>query len=163
MLTIGPLDVRHDDAVAHRVLQLQRAAYAVEATLIGSDGIPALHETVDGLRTAPERWLGAHDTDGLAGAVAYNRPDDATLDICKLVVAPRAFRRGVATALLDALDAAEPAGRTVVSTGAANTPALRLYQRRGFVAVREVEVAPGLRITHLVRPGPAAHDRPPTR
>ncbi|MEH1016778.1 GNAT family N-acetyltransferase [Micromonospora sp. CPCC 206060] len=159
MLTIEPLDVRHNAATARQVLQMQRAAYAVEAALIGSDGIPALHETVAELRAARERWLGARDGDGLVGAVAYDRLDDATLDICKLVVAPRAFRRGVATALLNALDTAEPAERTVVSTGALNTPALRLYERRGFVAVRDVEVAPGLRITQLERPAPpdAAH------
>ncbi|HEX5596854.1 MAG TPA: GNAT family N-acetyltransferase [Micromonosporaceae bacterium] len=151
MLVVEPLDVRHDADTAAAVLRLQQAAYTVEAELIGSDGIPALHETLAELRAAPQRWLGAWDAAGLVGAVAYERLEDGTLDICKLVVAPRAFRRGVGTALLEALDAAEPAEHAVVWTGTANTPARRLYERRGFAPVRDVEVAPGLWITRFER------------
>jgi ribosomal protein S18 acetylase RimI-like enzyme len=140
-----------DDGVARAVLELQRAAYAVEAELIGSDGIPALTETLDELRDAEEEWLGAHDDDGLAGAISWRELGDGTIDIHRLVVAPRAFRRGVASVLLDGLDDAFPERSMVVSTGSANEPALALYRRRGFVVVREREVIPGLPITELAR------------
>ncbi|HEX5543827.1 MAG TPA: GNAT family N-acetyltransferase [Micromonospora sp.] len=151
MLRIEPLDPRHNAVIAAAVLELQRAAYTVEAELIGSVGIPALQETLTELRAAPQRWLGAHDADGLVGAVAYERLADGTLDICKLLVVPSAFRRGIGTALLDALDAVEPAERIIVSTGTANTPARRLYEGRGFVRMRDVEVAPALWITQFER------------
>ncbi len=39
-----------------------------------------------------------------------------------------------------------------VSTGAANTPALTLYARRGFTVAGEDEIAPGVRLTRLLRP-----------
>ena len=149
------LDLAADDGLARDVLRLQRAAYAVEAARIGSDGIPALTETLEALRDAGEAWLGCHDRAGLVGAVAWQVLDDGTVDICRLVVAPRAFRVGVATALLDDLDGRYPGRRMVVSTGSANEPALGLYRRRGFVAVREREAAPGLMVTELVRPGVA--------
>ena len=65
------------------------------------------------------------------------------LDIHRLVVHPDAFRRGVASRLLDALDEAHPkATRTIVATGAANDPARRLYERRGFQPYDE-RLAPG--------------------
>lgn len=140
-----------DEAIARSVLALQREAYAVEATLIGSDGIPALTETLDELRAAGESWLGVSDDDGLAGAVSWRDLDDRTVDIHRLVVAPRAFRRGVATRLLDALDVRYPDRPMVVSTGRDNGPARELYGRRGFELVREREVIPGLWIAELER------------
>ena len=146
----APLDLA-DEAVARDVLELQRAAYAVEAGLIGSDGIPALTETLDALRTAGEDWLGLSDEGGLIGAVSWRELGDGMIDIHRLVVAPRAFRRGVATALLDGLDATFPDRTMVVSTGTANEPALSLYRRRGFVVVRTRDVISGLSITELER------------
>ncbi|HMA46242.1 MAG TPA: GNAT family N-acetyltransferase [Frankiaceae bacterium] len=148
-----PLD---DDDLAREVLVLQREAYAVEAALIGSDGIPALTETVEQLRAAGESWLGVFDASGLCGAVAWRLLDDGTVDICRLVVAPRSFRGGVATALLDELDRRFPANAMIVSTGSANEPALTLYRRRGFHAVRRREAAPGLEVTELARPATGA-------
>jgi ribosomal protein S18 acetylase RimI-like enzyme len=149
-----PLDLENE-AVARSVLELQRAAYAVEAGIIGSDGIPALNETLDALRSAGEEWLGAFDEVGLAGAVSWRALDDGTIDIHRLVVAPRAFRRGVASALLDGLDEVFPDRAMVVSTGTANEPALALYRRRGFAAVAQREAVPGLFVTELARGRPA--------
>ena len=141
-----------DDATARALLALQREAYAVEAGLIGSDGIPALTETLEELRTAPEDWLGVSDDDGLAGAVSWRELADGTVDIHRLIVAPRAFRRGVASALLDELDRRFPDRPMVVSIGRANEPALSLYRRRGFTVIRDREVMPGLWIAELARP-----------
>jgi ribosomal protein S18 acetylase RimI-like enzyme len=70
------------------------------------------------------------------------------VDICRLVVHPRAHRRGIASKLLDAL----PDGPQTVSTGSKNEPALALYRKRGFVEVGEREVAPGVSLTDLSRP-----------
>lgn len=153
-LAVRPLDI-DDDETAAAVLALQRSAYAVEADLIGSDGIPALTETLQQLRTADESWLGVLDpeTGHLAGAVAWRELDHGIVDICRLVVAPEAFRRGIATTLLNALDGAVPGRPMVVSTGRANEPALALYRRRGFRVVRDREAAPGLWVTELERPG----------
>jgi len=144
------LDVR-DPRQAADVLACQRAGYAVEAELLGFDGIPPLRETLDELMHCGERFLGSYDEEGLAGVVSWEKLADATVDICRLVVAPRAFRRGHATALLDALDQAEPGARLTVSTGTANAPALALYQRRGFVPVGIREVAAGVTVTVLER------------
>lgn len=148
---VGRLDLA-DEAVARSVLAIQREAYAVEAGLIGDDRIPALTETLDDLRHAALEWLGASDGVGLAGAVSWTERADGTVDIDRLVVARRAFRRGIATALLDGVDALYPGRRILVSTGRANVPAVTLYLSRGFTQVREREVVPGLWITELERP-----------
>jgi ribosomal protein S18 acetylase RimI-like enzyme len=148
---VRPLDLAlRSDAEA--LVEVQRAAYRVEAELIGFDGIPALHESAEDLAAVRERVLGRFAGGRLVAAVGYVRNGD-DLELCRLVVDPRAFRAGHASALLDAVDAAEPgARRTTVSTGAANEPALRLYRRRGFRAVGRREVAPGVHVTLLERP-----------
>ena len=144
------LDLSDPDTL-QRLWDLQRASYAVEAELIGFDGIPALHESLQELRDCGESFLGLDDETGLAGAVFWARLQDGTLDICRLMVHPGVHRRGIATALLDSLDRAEPARRAVVSTGTANHPALALYKRRGFTPAGTREIAPGTSITVLER------------
>jgi ribosomal protein S18 acetylase RimI-like enzyme len=133
------------------VWNLQRASYSVEAELIGFDGIPPLRESLQELHGCGESFLGVDDETGLAGAVSWARLPDGTLDICRLMVHPRAHRRGIATALLDGLDRAEAARRAVVSTGTANHPAHALYRRRGFTPVETRWIAPAVSITILER------------
>ncbi|MFD4676520.1 GNAT family N-acetyltransferase [Lentzea sp. NPDC058450] len=143
---IRPLDLT-DDAVLDELFTVQRLGYAVEAEIIGFDRIPGLLESRDDLAGTHHEFLGYYDDEGLAGAIAFVR-DESELDICRMFVHPRAFRRGIASKLLDAL---EPAKRTIVSTGSTNEPALALYRKHGFVEVGTREVAPGVSITNLVR------------
>jgi len=141
-----------DRADAEALLRVQRAAYAVEAELIGFAGIPALRETAADLAACRETVLGRFADGRLVAALGYERTGDV-LELCRLVVDPGAFRAGHASALLDAVDAAEPGvASTTVSTGSANEPALRLYARRGFRVVGHREVAPGVDVTLLRRP-----------
>ena len=130
-----PLDLA-DEPIARSVLALQRASYAVEAELIGSDGIPHLTETLAELRAAGLEWLGAFDERAWSARVSWARPGrrrrSTSID---LVVAPRAFRRGVASALLDGLDApsrvirrwSRPAARTDRPSSSTAGAASRLF------------------------------------
>ena len=142
-----------DDATVEALVALQRASYAVEAELIGAAELPPQRETADELRESGETFLGARRDGTLVGAVAYVR-DGGTVDIHRLVVDPAAFRGGIATALLDALDARErDAERWTVGTGAANAPARALYERRGFTVAEERLVGDGIRYVRLDRSG----------
>jgi ribosomal protein S18 acetylase RimI-like enzyme len=141
-----------DVATAERVLVVQRLAYAVEASLIGFDGIPPLHEDLAGLMASTEHWLGRYSDDGeLVAAVAYELPDPDTIEISRLVVDPAHARRGHGRALLDHLDELEPRAISLVSTGTANAPATSLYLSRGYRADGELEIAPGITITRFRR------------
>jgi ribosomal protein S18 acetylase RimI-like enzyme len=147
---IRRLDPAADHDLAEALAALQRAAYRVEAVLVGSDEIPALRETGADLAGSGETFLGDPDW----GFVAYVR-DGGALDVHRLVVHPLHHRRGLATRLLDALDVAERGiDRTTVSTAAANAPALALYARRGFVRKRTWTTPGGLKLLQLERVGP---------
>ncbi|RVX44383.1 acetyltransferase (GNAT) family protein [Nonomuraea polychroma] len=137
-----------DHPLGVELLALQKAAYAVEAELIGDDRIPPLHESLEELRAQPLRWLGAVDEDGrLVGAVAWEETGDE-VDVNRLVVHPSAVRRGIGRALVKEALVRAGARRVVVATGRDNSPARRLYEGLGFALAGEVEVIPGLWIAN---------------
>lgn len=140
-----------DPETAKRVLVVQHLAYAVEAELIGFDGIPPLQEDLAGLMASTEHWLGRYEGDTLVAAVAYEFPDESTVEISRLVVDPAHARRGHGRALLDHLDAVEPRPTSLVSTGSANHPATALYLSRGYTETGRTTIAPGVQVTHFSR------------
>ena len=152
-LDVSPLFLRADPAKAERLLLVQRAAYAAEAELMGFDGIPPLHETLEELLEADhQQWLGRFDGATLVGGLAWEEDGAAGVELTRLVIAPSAWRRGHAGALFDAFDE-HVGGRAVsASTGSANAPALALYASRGFTVVGEEDIAEGVKLTRLLRP-----------
>ncbi len=142
--------------IAEEVVVLQRASYRVEAELLGARTLPALRESPRRLRRTREKFLGAYEGERLVGAVSWIR-SGPLVDIHRLVVHPDRFRRGIAGALLDALEARQPgAERWVVATGEANGPARRLYERHGFVPIAEQLVDGSITIVTYERRATAA-------
>ena len=131
--------------LAARIVQLQRAAYSVEAELIGFDGIPPLHDTADDVMALELDWLGAFEHDALIGGLAY-RDGSESREIDRLFVDPAHARRGIGKALVMA---AISEGRTTVSTGTANVPAVSLYEGLGFTRLGERAIAPDVTITEF--------------
>lgn len=165
MTSLHQLD-RGDPATAEAFAALQRVAYRVEADLIGTSALPALHETAGDVQATAGWLVGALEPDApglaavpwapaqcgrLAGAVSWVS-DGEVVEVDRLVVHPAAFRRGIATLLLDEVDRREPGARgVVVATAAANLPARRLYERRGFTARGEEDAPGGVRIVRFER------------
>ncbi|QHW35282.1 GNAT family N-acetyltransferase [Paenibacillus rhizovicinus] len=140
-----------DSELLQRLLEVQHAAYRVEAELIGFDGIPGLHDTAATLRDCGETFKGWFSEDGeLAGAIAW-KTDGGIVDIHRLVVNPAYFRQGIGEALARDLLAANEGRAFLVATGSANLPAKRLYRKLGFTEMRERQAAPGLQITEFER------------
>ncbi|WP_447008293.1 GNAT family N-acetyltransferase [Saccharothrix isguenensis] len=146
---IVPLDLT-DDATAEAVHRIALQSYAVEADLIGSTAIPGLHESLDDIRRLPLRWLGGYVDGELVAFVGYAKVD-GVLDIDRLCVAPSHFRLGFARRLVEQVLA--EGGPAIVSTGAANAPAIALYESLGFRLVDTVVVGGGLRIAQFGHPG----------
>jgi ribosomal protein S18 acetylase RimI-like enzyme len=117
---------------AGAVWHLQQSAYAVEAGLIGCDDFPPLRESVNDLFAAQESFLLANCGDNLAGALSYTINEMGCL-ICRLVVSPGYFRRGIGRRMLHNLMVkTDPALPCRVVTAQANIPAIALYREFGF-------------------------------
>jgi len=136
---------------AQALLDIQLPAYRIEAELIGFDEIPALKDTVETLRACNEEGFGWWEDGKLAGAITYEYEKEQ-LVICRLVVDPSHFRKGIGEALLKHLLAEKQhVAKIVVHTGAANVPAINLYKKHGFVELEEQEIAPGIKLVRLLR------------
>jgi ribosomal protein S18 acetylase RimI-like enzyme len=139
-----------DAAVAREVLALQLTSYQVEAELLGVDALPPQLETPADLRRSPETFWGCYEGPTLVGVLSLEEVGDAT-EIGRLAVSPTHFRRGIATKLLHHAEAITGPGVVMrVSTGAANAPAIALYERHGFRASGHREVD-GVHLVEMTR------------
>ncbi|MGY1669578.1 GNAT family N-acetyltransferase [Geodermatophilus sp. SYSU D00710] len=145
-------DPARDPVLATRLLEVQHAAYAVEARLIGDDRIPALAEDVAALVATGLDWLVALRDGAVVGALG-RRDTPGGVDIDRLVVDPASARRGAGRALVAAALADAAGRRVTVSTGRDNRPARRLYAQAGFRETGEREVLPGLWVVDAVHGG----------
>lgn len=147
---------RASAADAGELLTLQRAAYVTEAQLYGDPFIPALVESLDQVRAALdgdgvvlEGRLGTR----IVGVVRAQF-SDRTCIVGRLAVAPDLRRKGIATALMRALDS-EVTGRAVACalfTGHLSDANLRFSRRLGYAETHRQRVAAHLTLVHMRKP-----------
>ncbi|MBD0384273.1 GNAT family N-acetyltransferase [Paenibacillus sp. WST5] len=152
-----PLSLQTNDEILI-LLSLQIASYRVEAELIGFDDIPPLKDGIASIREADETFYGYYvEEEGsniLAGAISFSL-EGTIVTICRMMVHPKYFRRGIARSLLQYIlkeQQQSGASRFIVSTGTANAPAIQLYESFGFVQRRVFTVPPGVSLTTFERP-----------
>ncbi len=153
---MSALHLAHQDPeVAAQIHRIWRASYREEARLLEIGDFPPLRRTVEAIQQAASRFFGL-SVEGTLAAVVEVDADSEPLDLSALVVRPDFFRRGLATGLLRQLLEEEFPGRAVsVTTGAANVPAIRLYEKLGFRIVERWDHREGIAMVTLHRSGGA--------
>jgi ribosomal protein S18 acetylase RimI-like enzyme len=150
---IHTLDIL-DPTTAQAALALQRESYAVESALIDYPALPPLYESTADLQHSGETFLAYLDAADIIGVLSFARHAQS-LEICRLVVSPRHFQRGIGSALLHAVEQHASPGTTItVSTAERNTPAVRLYQKHGYTITRRHALPDGLVLVKLAKPTP---------
>lgn len=114
---------------------------------MGFDGIPQLYETIAEIQHSTEIFIGCSETQ-LQGMLSY-RITEGLVDIHRLVVSPKHFRKGIGRSLVEYLLDRYDGFDFAVSTGTANKPAISLYKSLGFQEQGFVEVAPGIHCTQF--------------
>lgn len=133
--------------MANLILNVQLPAYKVEAKLINFEGIPQLKDNVESIRDSKEIFIGYVIENELKGFLAYTE-DDNEFQICRLVVHPSSFKRGIARKLVNYfLNEISNKKKVIVSTGSDNLPAINLYKTSGFKFHKKIEVAPNFFIS----------------
>ena len=140
-----------EEKTAQLMLKVQLPAYKVEAKLIGFDGIPQLKDDVQSIQASHENFIGYMSEDHLTAFLSYSE-SDSDYQICRLVVHPNFFKRGIARQLVEHfLNEIVKNKKVVVTTGADNFPAINLYKSFGFTFQKKLEVAPNFFIACFER------------
>jgi ribosomal protein S18 acetylase RimI-like enzyme len=137
---------------ALELLQLQMLAYRVEAELALIDDIPPLMDSLASILGSAETFYGYFEDAALVGAISVQvEHSGSEVVVCRMMVHPNYFRRGIASKLLQHVITVHEAVQMTVSTVAANIPAIRLYERFGFRERTRRELAPGIELVTLTR------------
>lgn len=137
--------------IANSILELQRASYIVEADLIEFYQIPQLNESLSSLQACQETFYGYYTEDALAGIISFKVVKDV-LDIHRVAVHPKFFRRGIAKKLIrHAEELHQQISAITVCTGKANIPAVNLYLHCGFQITRTLKISDGLYVTEFAK------------
>jgi len=146
-MSIRAFDIRDANA-ALKLLEVQLPAYRVEAIMIGTADLPPLKDTVESLQACGEAFYGFYEKNKLLGALSWEQGDDH-LRICRMMVHPEHFRKGIAGQLLRFFLENNDADKIVVTTGATNNPAINLYLAHGFILQKYVKVGPAIELAWL--------------
>lgn len=145
---IRQIDLRNS-SLANDLYDLQKESYLVEAQLVDYYNLPPLIESFQQFIDCQEMFIGCFESDKLIGAISYSI-DDSVCTICRMVVRPGYFRRGIAQNLLEFLEkTSNEIPIFKVSTGKDNEPAKRLYQKNGFILIKDIEAEPGFYISYF--------------
>ena len=113
--------------LAKEVLNIQIPSYKVEAEIIDFYEIPPLNDTVETLQQCGETFFGYYLSEKLCGVISI-KTEKNVMDIHRLIVHPKYFRKGIAKMLLDFIESnIEGIETIIVSTGSENTPATYFY------------------------------------
>ncbi len=120
---------------AENIRSVFQRSYVVEAKLLNATYFPPLHRPLKDFIQAETDFFGFIENGSLAAVIEIKK-EDSKIHIQSLVVDPDFFRRGIASKLLNFIFK-EYSGLFTVETGAANGPAIALYERYGFLKVKQ--------------------------
>ena len=122
-----------DPSVAEEIYFVFQRSYPIEAGLIGVSEFPPLKRTATEIGSSRTCFGGFKINGRLAAVVEYTL-QDSRLAIDSLVVDPGFFRQGLGEKLMLSVMDSESWDHAEVETATANAPAIRLYEKIGFVA-----------------------------
>jgi len=128
---ITKLDNTNED-IANQIFTIFQSSYTVEAQLIGALDFSPLLRSAKDIANSTTLFYGFSDNECLA-AIIEIMILDKHLEIDSLTVAPNYFRKGLANKLISYVLEITDFSEAIVETAVANTPAINLYQKHGFV------------------------------
>jgi ribosomal protein S18 acetylase RimI-like enzyme len=140
-----------DPAVAEQIRQIMFDAYSVEAAILGVENFVPLHRTVNHIARTDASFLGISMDGTLVAVAEVERGEGRQIHIGSLVVRPSHFRKGLGSALVRHILETHGDGDITVSTGAANRPAIQLYETHSFEEHRRWQTPDGIPMITLLR------------
>jgi len=130
--------------VSKKIYSVFQVSYAVEAKLIKAIDFPPLKRTLDNFLYSETAFYGFWKDNELAAVIEIKSDAHTTL-IQSLVVDPKYFRQGIAAQLITFIFDEYNSKVFNVETGAANKPAIQLYEKFGFKEIKQWDTNHGVR------------------
>ena len=134
---------------------LQLRAFESEAEMIGSRNVPALMETYEHSCKDFNSWttlVRRDETGRIIGAVRF-QPVDGHIEIGRLMVAPEHRNRGMAMALMCAVEDITGADIFELYTCTRSTININLYEKLGYRAYKEEKGEEDLSFVYMRKSG----------
>jgi len=134
-----------------RILAIQKEAYLSEAAFYGDYSLPQLHESLDDIeREFESNVILKAEMDGMIVGSVRVMLSGLTCLVGRLIVDPRYQRRGIGTALLLHAESVFPqAVGFELFTGWKSEANIRLYERQGYIRVRDEVVSEKISLTYM--------------
>jgi len=120
--------------ISEKIRYIFQASYIVEAKLLQAKDFPPLKRAIDDFLSSEGEFYGYYKNQELVAVIEIKKSKDST-HIRSLVVDPKFFRQGIAQSLISYLFDSLDSVIYTVETGAANQPAVTLYEKNGFVEI----------------------------
>jgi len=130
--------------IAEKIRSVFQVSYAVEAKLLNAIDFPPLKRRLESYVECDNDFFGYLEDQDLAGVVEINHNDDFT-HVQSLVVDPKFFRQGIAQKLMRFILNSYDTKLFIVETGVENKPAIALYEKFGFIEVKQWDTNHGVR------------------
>jgi GNAT superfamily N-acetyltransferase len=143
--------VRATAADAPAILDLQKLAYQTEALLYDDWSLPPLTQTLESLLDEFARAVVLKALQGgrLAGSVRAHA-SEGVCRVGRLIVQPQAQGRGIGTQLMRQIEREFPqTHKFELFTGSRSAGNIRLYERLGYVRVREKVLSPTVTLVFM--------------
>lgn len=132
-----------DQQIARQMQMVFQCSYQIEALILQADEFPPLKRTLEQYINTDTEFYGFWQDKRLA-AVIELRFIPQSIHIQSLVVDPDFFRQGIASKLLNLVLTSFETPLFTVETGAANVPAIKLYEKFGFKQSRQYVAGQGI-------------------
>ncbi len=136
--------------IAHEIYSVFQDSYKIEAQLIGTLDFPPLFRSVTNIADSANLFYGFYENECLAGVIEFS-VEKKLLDISSLTVDPNFFRKGIAHKLIDFVIAEFDFSKAIVETAVVNLPAIKLYEKHGFIEFKRWTPAHGIEKLALSR------------
>lgn len=130
--------------IAEKIRFVFQVSYKVEAKLLNATDFPPLKRPLEDYMNSSNEFFGYSKNDELAGVIEIIHGEEYT-HVRSLVVNPLFFRQGIASQLMEFALNTFDSNLFIVETGLQNGPASKLYEKLGFIAVKEWDTEFGIR------------------